>query len=170
MLMSCPVSSLVAGVKIGSAKLRTLLQPGRQRDAAHRARLLIFFPAGPVQIPAHDALDRHHLALAHQHAAAFQRRDIRAAGQQPGVDVGRDQVVRRVQLLEPELTDLRQHTSLVGDAGRQHPVECADAVGADQQQLVTQIIDVPDLAASHGQTRQRRLHHGLAHDVDSSPE
>ena len=48
-----------------------------------------------------------------------------------------------------------QHPPLVGDAGGQDPVERAEPVGADQQEPVAQVVDVADLAAPHGQARQR---------------
>ena len=71
--------------------------------------------------------------------------------------VGGDQVVRLAEQLEPEGGDLRQHPPLVGNGRRQHPVEGADPVGADQQQAVAQIVDVAHLAAPHRQTRQGRF-------------
>ena len=62
--------------------------------------------------------------------------------------------------------DLRQHAALVGNAGGQHPVERADAVGADQQQLVAQVVDIADFAAADLQIGQRSLQQGrLAHGV-----
>ena len=65
--MSCPVSSLVAGVKIGSGSLSHCRKPARQPDAADRPRRLILLPSRPGQVPAGDALDRHDPRLSHQH-------------------------------------------------------------------------------------------------------
>ncbi len=67
------------------------------------------------------------------------------------LDVGGEQVVRLVQTVEPEGADLGEHAPLVGNAGGQHPVEGADAVGADQQQFVAQVVDIAHFAAADGQ-------------------
>ncbi len=64
MLMSCPLSSLVAGVKIGSGSRSLSVKPGGRRMPQTAAALLIFLPAGARQIAADDALDRHDLGLA----------------------------------------------------------------------------------------------------------
>ncbi len=160
MLMSCPVSSLVAGVKIGSGKLVALLQARRQRHAADGARLAILLPARAGQVAADDALDRHDLGLAHEHAAPGQLGAVHARRQVHVVDVGGEQMVGRPQVIEPEGAQRREHAALVGDAGRQHPVEGADAVGADQQQAATQIVDVAHLAASHGHAGKGGLQNG----------
>ena len=110
------------------------------------------------------ALDRHDFGLPHEHAAAGQRGRIDAPAAGPmALDVGREQVIGLAQPLEPERADLRQHATLVGNAGGQDPVEGADAVGADQQQLVAQVVNVADLAAADRQVAQRRLQNGSRH-------
>ena len=38
-----------------------------------------------------------------------------------------------LEKFEPEIAHLRQDTALVGYSRGEHPVECADAVAADEQ-------------------------------------
>ena len=150
-----PSAALVAGVKIGSRQAAAFGQAGRQPDAADGAALLVFLPAGAGQIAADHALDRHDLGLAAERAAAGQQAAVGPRRQVHLLHVGGDQVVRLAEQLEPEGGNLRQHAPLVGNAGRQHPIEGADPVGAHQQQPVAQVVNVAHLAPSHGKTRQR---------------
>ena len=62
MLMSWPLSALVAGVKIGVGQPVRFAQARRQRDAAHRSRGHVFLPARSRQIAARHALDRHRVS------------------------------------------------------------------------------------------------------------
>ena len=50
--------------------------------------------------------------------------------------------------LEPEPGQLRQHLSLVRDAGAEDVVERGDAIGGDDQQLVADLVDIANLAAA----------------------
>jgi hypothetical protein len=43
-----------------------------------------------------------------------------------------------------------EDAALVGDAGGQHPVEGADAVGGDDDEAVAKVVDVADLTAAAG--------------------
>src|SRR5580692_6133669 len=50
--------------------------------------------------------------------------------------------------VKPEQRNLSQHPPFLRDAGRQHVVECRDAVGSNEQQaLIIQLIDIAHLAA-----------------------
>ena len=53
--------------------------------------------------------------------------------------------------IEPKRGYLRQYAPLVGYAGGKYPVEGADAVGADQQELIADVIDIAYFAAADGQ-------------------
>ena len=108
-------------------------------------------------MPADDALDRHDLGLAAEGRAAGQQAAVHARRQVHPLDVRGDQVVRLAQLREPEGGDLRQQPPLVRDGGGQNPVEGADPVGADQQQAIAQVVNIPHFAPPHRQTGQRRL-------------
>ena len=55
-----------------------------------------------------------------------------------------------LQQVEPEHAQAGEDAALVGDAGRQDPVEGADAVGGDQQEPFAQIVNVAHLAAPAG--------------------
>ena len=58
--------------------------------------------------------------------------------------------LRHAEEVEPEQRQGREDAALVGDAGRQHPVEGADAVGGDDDEPVAEVVDVADLAAAAG--------------------
>ena len=151
-------------MKIGSGSRPLSVRPARQLDAADRAALLIFLPARAGQIAADHALDRHDFRLSAERRAAGQHPAVDPARQVHLLDVGRDQMVRLAEQLEPEGGDLRQHPPLVGNAGRQHPVEGADPVGADQQQAVAQIVNVAHLPAADRQPGQGRFSNNGGHE------
>ena len=71
--------------------------------------------------------------------------------------LGGDQVVRDHVLKqpEPEERELREDRALVRDAGGQHHVEGADAVGGDDQEAVAEVVDVPHLAPTPDQAGPR---------------
>jgi hypothetical protein len=73
-------------------------------------------------------------------------------------------VVRRTKIIEPETADLRQHPPLIGNTVGHYPVESADAVGTDHQQLVAQIVDISHLAAPHRISTELRLQDSNGHD------
>ena len=62
-----------------------------------------------------------------------------------------------VQLPEPESAELRQYPPLVGNSVGQHEVEGADPIGADQQQPVAQVVNIPYFAAANRPIVERRL-------------
>ena len=136
-------------------QLRTLLQAGGQRNAAHRLALLVLLPAGAFQVAPDDALDRDNVALADDHAASRQTRGIGVGRQRQRLQVQGKQVVGRVKQFEPKRADLRQHASLVRDRRGQHPVESTDPIGADHQQPIAQIVNVSHLAAADRPPRVR---------------
>lgn len=51
------------------------------------------------------------------------------------------------QKFEPEKRKLSQHLAFVGDLRRQDMVESGDAIGGDEEQIVTNFVDVPYLAS-----------------------
>jgi hypothetical protein len=66
-------------------------------------------------------------------------RDVR------GEHVVRDQIAHA---LEPERRELCEYFALVGDARSEDVIERGDAIGRDQEEVVTHLINVADLAAS----------------------
>src|SRR5690606_19464323 len=61
------------------------------------------------------------------------------------------QVIRNdvAQTIEPEIRQRGEQHALAGDRVRQHDVECRDAIGRDDQQvLVVDSVDVADFAPS----------------------
>ena len=148
---SWPVSALVAGVKIGSiAWLST--RPAGSAMPQTVPDGPVFLPGAAGEVAANDALERNDPGLAHHHRAAAERLALGGGQLEPGgVDVGRDQVVGDLQMLEPVHGEARQDPPLVGDAVGQHPVERADAIGRDQQEPIAQVVNVADLAAPLGE-------------------
>ena len=93
MFSSCPVTALVAGVKIGSGKAVRLAQTLRQFDAANLARGFVFLPCRTGNIATDDAFDREHLRPLHQHGTAAQLIGIFAKRRRILGHVRRDQMV-----------------------------------------------------------------------------
>jgi len=75
-------------------------------------------------------------------------------------DLRRDEVGRRdvPEDAEPEGRELVQDLPLVRDPVRQDPVERADPVGGDDEEVIAEVVDVADLAPGHQrQGRETRL-------------
>ena len=60
------------------------------------------------------------------------------------------------EAFEPEARNLREHLPFVGDARAEHEVECRDAIGGDNQELIAEVVDVSDLAVSVGYATAER--------------
>lgn len=127
-----------------------LPQSGGDLDAVHGARLLVLLPRRSGDVPAHDALDREHLQLAHLHAAVLQRR---AEGRGDlGREVEREEVGaeggdRVREDLQPGLGAEGEQDALVGDAVLHDHVVRGDAVGRDEEErLVVHLVQVAHLA------------------------
>ena len=122
-------------------QLLGLLQAGGQRDARDRAGGLVVLPAGAGDVAAHDALDRQHLELAHgERRGRVPRRARRRSRRRGGW-----RRCARVRA-EPEDRQPGEHLALVGDRRRVDDVVGRDPVGGDHEQLVAQVVDLPDLA------------------------
>ncbi len=75
-------------------------------------------------------------------------------------------MVRLAEQIEPESGNLGQHPPFVRDAGGQYPVEGADAVRADQQKAIAQIVDIAHLAAVDRQPWQGCLsNRSIGHSI-----
>ena len=148
MFSSWPCSALVEGVKIGSGSWSDSLSLLGQADAAHLARGLVFLPAGAGEIAADDALDRDDPGPLDQHRTLVEELAMGGEGGRELVRVGGDEVIGADELgeVEPEPRQLRQDLALEGDERGQDVVEGRDAVRGDDQELVADFIDVPDLA------------------------
>src|SRR5882757_8426538 len=53
-----------------------------------------------------------------------------------------------LEMIEPECRHLIQHLSLVGNGRGQHHIEGGKPVGDDNEEAVSKIVNVPDLATS----------------------
>jgi hypothetical protein len=49
-------------------------------------------------------------------------------------------MVRNVKEFKPELTELRQHPSFIGNTVGQNPVECADPIRGDKKYPVAKVV------------------------------
>ena len=140
-----------------------LAQAPRQLDAADPSGLLVLAPAGADEVPARHALDRNRRRAPHQHRASLQRLRLGWQGRRvlrrfDGHHVvGHDVAGAR----EPEGGQLGQHAALVRYRGPEHDVVCRDAVGGHHQQLVADLVHVPDLAPPvHRQAAERSFENG----------
>ena len=94
MFLSCPRFLLGRRREDRLGQLLALAEARRQRHAAHGPGLPILLPARAGQVAAHDALDRHHVSLAHQHGSARPGRPAAAANAGPMLgDVRAEQMV-----------------------------------------------------------------------------
>ena len=148
--MSCPVSALVAGVKIGTGSRSDSCQPRRQRDPADPTGLPVLLPAGTRQVPAGHALDGHRCRAPHEHGTTTQQ--ARVTGDPSGILLRpcRQHMIRHevTRAVEPECGQLREHLALVGNRRPKHEIESRDPIGGDDQQRIIDLIQVPNLTAT----------------------
>ena len=164
MFTSWPLSALVAGVKIGSGSRSLSIRPGG--SAMPQTVPGCGIPSSPI--PTRYPRTTHSIGT-----TWVLRTNMRAAGQRfavgPGrqvhvVDVGGQQMVRLAKPLEPESAGLGQYPPFVGNARGKDPIECADAIGGDQEQFVAKVENIAHLATAHGQAGERRFEdHGPGH-------
>src|SRR5580765_3397206 len=131
-------------------QLVRFLQPLGQFDPANRARRLIFLPCGTRNVATHDALDRKHVSVHHDHRPAPQLIAVLPDCLWVLVHIGRDEVIgdNVLEEVEPEKRDLGQDLTLVRDPRRQNVVEGRDAVCCHEQQaVVVYFINVANLPA-----------------------
>ena len=151
---------VVSGFRFGCrgedrlVKPRRLDQSAGKRNATNRLGLLVLFPPRAGQVAANDAFNGNHPSLFNQHGPSFEGLPVRPFGKIHRVQIGRDKMVRWVEHIEPESANLRQHAPLVGNSRGEHVIKGADAIGADHQQPVAQVIHVAHFASSNGK-RQR---------------
>ena len=62
-----------------------------------------------------------------------------------------------LHLSEPVDGYLRKHPSLSGYANRQNYIKCRYSVSSDKEEMVTNVINIPYLAAFHGKLHQGNL-------------
>ncbi len=97
--------------------------------------------------PGH-AFERHDRGLAHQDRAAGENIRVRPqCGRKIARSGGQEMMWGdRRHPAEPEVRQLGQDLALARDAGPQDVVVGRDPVGGDDQQLVSQVVDIADLA------------------------
>ena len=72
-------------------------------------------------------------------------------------------MVAYAEFLEPKSGDLREHFPLVGNAGRKHPIKGAQPVGADQEQIFAQVVNISNFSPPHRNSGQRRFADNSGH-------
>ena len=65
-------------------------------------------------------------------------------------DIDAEEVIGHLQKVEPKQSQLRKDAALVGNAGRQHPVEGADAIGRDDDEAIAEVVNVAHFPATTG--------------------
>src|SRR5262249_54559413 len=99
------------------------------------------------EIAADNTLDRYDLGFAHEHRATFEHISLRRELGRHLLYVGAQEVIWYAEHLEPEQRHAGQDLALVGDRRGQDPVEGADAIARDDDELVVKVVHVTDLAA-----------------------
>ncbi len=62
--------------------------------------------------------------------------------------VGAQQMIGDIQVFQPEKCQLSQNPTLFRNAGGQHPIECANPIRSDDDQLVSQVVNVANLSTA----------------------
>lgn len=121
-------------------------EPAGQTDTADRTILLIARPARASDIATNDALDGEHLELFHQHTTVGVLIGMEHVGHFLVLDG--DHVIGNDLLgcTEPERRESVENSSFVGNSGGHDTVERGNPVRRDKHQVVTYIVDVPNLA------------------------
>ena len=120
----------------------TLSQSSWQLHAADLAGSLILAPPRAFEITTHDAFERNHIRFPDDHTSSFQHRLGGFSDLRMHRNLHRKQMMLNWQTLEPKLAQLRQHTPFVRNPAREYPVESTDAVGADDQKSIAEVIDI----------------------------
>ncbi len=131
------------------------------------ASLLVFFPARARNVAAHDAFYGQWRGLLDQHAAAFELITVDVGFCREVTDLGRNNVVWNNvgHLVEPEDRKLVENLTFFGDAFIHDDIKSGQAIGGDDQKILTKIEDVADFAAiNHLQGRHVAFKDNSAHD------
>src|SRR5439155_23380597 len=103
------------------------------------------------------SLDRHDAALPLDHAASEQF-GMRSHLGWEVAEAGLDQMIRNVRKApEPEVRDLREDLSLVGDAGGEDDVERRNAVGGDEKKRLAEVVHVAYFSSASQREGERHL-------------
>lgn len=138
-------------------------------DSADGLGLLVLFPSGAGEVSSGDALDGDDGGFFDEHGAA---RELIGEGLEVGGvlgDVGGEEVVLELgaEHLEPEETEGGEEFSFVGDGVGHDAVVGADAVGGDDEEGISEVVDIADFATSDREG-QRALEEGVGHVGDDS--
>ena len=126
-------------------ELFTFLEPFRQTDTADGAVFFVAFPAGTCDVSANNAFYRNHLQLLGFHAVSIKfgfsekHRHIRC--------VNRNHMVRYHVFckIKPKLGHLIQYFTFFRNRTFQNIIECGNAVSANHDKAVAQIIQFTNL-------------------------
>ena len=133
-------------------KLIALLQSRRQFDTADGLHLSIFLPSRAGEIPSGDTFDRNDARLLHEHRSALKLPPMLAQLRRIIRDPRADQVILKLlEPGEPEQRNRREDLPLARDSIGHDAVKRADPIGRDDQQRITQIIDIANLSAANGE-------------------
>ena len=152
---SWPASALVVGREERLGQPLGLLQPGRQRAAPDRARLLVLAPRR-ARTGSRARRTRAGPAGSRARASPGPRRRAGGLGEVGGVGTrSRGSGTMSAVCSNQNVDERGEHPALVGDQVGQHDVEHRDPVGRDHQHAV--VPDLVELAHLAGvEVRQRR--------------
>ena len=126
-------------------KLFTFPKSFRQPDTADGAVFFVTFPAGSCNVSPDDAFHRNHLQLLGFHAVSVKRRlseKLRHIRHISGNHMVRHHVFCKIK---PKLGHLIQYFTFFRNRTFQNIIECRNAVSADHDKAVTQIIQFTNL-------------------------
>src|SRR5687768_10628426 len=125
------------------------LQSVGELDSTDLSVDLVILPAGAGQVSACDTLDWNDPAFLYDHAAASQLFGSPQLLGKP-IKVCLDQMILDIgKAPEPEVRHLSKDFPLVRNPRREDDIECRDAVRRHQQQPLSKVVEISDLAASN---------------------
>ncbi|GBE25159.1 hypothetical protein BMS3Bbin02_01444 [bacterium BMS3Bbin02] len=107
----------------------------------------VFVETGAVEVAAYDTFHRDDLGAVDKHRTSRIVGDLIVGDAGDVVRVGADEVVWRVEQIEPVEAHPGEDLTLVGDGSVEHDVECGDTVGGDDDEpRGVDFVDLTDLS------------------------
>ena len=102
------------------------------------------------QVASGNALERYNLGLGYEDRPAFQHVGVSSEVMGEVLHIDRDEVVRNhfLQTLEPEVAQLGEDLTLVGNAWLQDVVVGGDPIASNDEKKLAEVVDIADLASS----------------------
>src|ERR1700681_2787250 len=127
-----------------------MLESRAYNYSAHTTAGFVLLPGRSGNIASYHALDRDHLRAHHHRRPPVQLVGILLRRWGISFHIVRDHMVGHevAEEIEPEEGNLGQYASLMWNASGQHIVESRDAIGGNEEKMLTvEIVHIPDLTA-----------------------